>query len=62
MCIPAYQPLCWYAYKHLSYIAIHNWTVNMEGKPLDQMMEHYNLYVTNRYTYAQFIFLILLVW
>ena len=33
--------------KHLSYIAIHNQTVNLEGKPgrgkpLDQMMEHYN--------------------
>lgn len=34
--------------KHLGYIAIHNRTVNMEGKlghgkPIDQMVEHYNL-------------------
>ena len=34
--------------KHISYIAIHNRTVNMDGKPghgkpLDQVMEHYNL-------------------
>ena len=36
--------------KHQSYIAIHNRTVNIDGKPgkgkpLDQMMEHYNLYI-----------------
>ena len=34
--------------KHVSYIATHNRTVNMDGKqghgkPLDQVMEHYNL-------------------
>ena len=34
--------------KHLSYIVTHNRTVNVEGipgkgKPIDQMMEHYNL-------------------
>lgn len=34
--------------RHVSYIAIHNRTVNMDGKqghgkPLDQVMEHYNL-------------------
>ena len=34
--------------KHIFYIAIHNRTVNMDGKPghgkpLDQVMEHYNL-------------------
>jgi hypothetical protein len=43
--------------KHLAYIAIHNRTVNIEGKPgrgkpLDQMMEHYNLYVNDHYTYT----------
>ena len=37
--------------RHSSYIAMHNQTVNMggkpgHGKPLDQVMEHYNLYVT----------------
>jgi hypothetical protein len=36
--------------KHISYIATHNRTVNMQGKdgrakPLDQLVEHYNLYV-----------------
>ena len=36
--------------KHMAYIAIHNRTVNMDGrcghgKPVDQLMEHYNLYV-----------------
>ena len=34
--------------KHMAYIVVHNRTVNMDGKkghgkPLDQMMEHYNL-------------------
>ena len=34
--------------KHISYIAVHNRTVNMSGipghgKPVDQMIEHYNL-------------------
>ena len=34
--------------KHISYIVVHNRTVNMEGKlghgkPIDQMVEHYNL-------------------
>ena len=54
--------------KHLAYIAIHNRTVNIEGKPgrgkpLDQMMEHYNLYVTTAnfgtscmYTLFNFLF------
>ena len=36
--------------KHIAYIAINNRTVNMDGrvghgKPIDQAMEHYNLYV-----------------
>lgn len=36
--------------KHIAYIAMHNRTVNTKGKishgkPIDQMMEHYNLYV-----------------
>ena len=36
--------------KHIAYITIHNRTVNMDGrlghgKPVDQLMEHYNLYV-----------------
>ena len=36
--------------RHISYIAVHNRTVNMDGlpghgKPIDQLMEHYNLYV-----------------
>lgn len=39
--------------KHLSYIATHNRTINLEGiqgrgKPLDQMAEHYILYVRTR--------------
>ena len=29
--------------RHISYISVHNRTVNMEGKPIDLMMEHYNL-------------------
>ena len=34
--------------RHIAYIATHNRTVNMDGKPghgkpLDQVMEHYNL-------------------
>jgi len=34
--------------KHVAYIAMHNRTVNIEGKPghgkpIDQMLEHYNL-------------------
>ena len=34
--------------RHIAYIITHNRTVNIEGKtgrgkPLDQMMEHYNL-------------------
>ena len=36
--------------KHIAYIATHNRTVNLSrrpghGKPIDQMVEHYNLYV-----------------
>ena len=36
--------------KHMAYLTIHNRTVNMDGrpghaKPIDQLMEHYNLYV-----------------
>ena len=36
--------------KHMAYITIHNRTVNIDGmhghgKPVDQLMEHYNLYV-----------------
>lgn len=36
--------------KQIAYITIHNRTVNMDGrlghgKPVDQLMEHYNLYV-----------------
>ena len=38
--------------RHISYIATHNRTVNIEGKPgrgkpVDQMIEHYNLWVEN---------------
>ena len=36
--------------RHIAYIAVHNRTVNMDGHPghgkaIDQLMEHYNLYV-----------------
>ena len=39
--------IAWFP-KHISYIAVHNRTVNMDGKwghgkPIDQAMEHYNL-------------------
>ena len=34
--------------RHVAYIAMHNWTINIDGrpgrgKPIDQLMEHYNL-------------------
>ena len=47
-CVHMLTYLCADFPKHISYIAIHNRTVNIEGKPgrgkpLDHMMEHYNL-------------------
>jgi hypothetical protein len=47
-CVHHIANLCADLPKHLSFIAIHNCTVNVEGKagrgkPLDQMIEHYNL-------------------
>lgn len=47
-CVHHIANLCAELPKHLSFIATHNRTVNMEGKtgrgkPLDQMIEHYNL-------------------
>ena len=47
-CVHQIATLCADLPKHLSFIAIHNRTVNVEGKagrgkPLDQMIEHYNL-------------------
>ena len=47
-CVHLIANLCAEFPKHLSYIATHNRTVNMEGKvgrgkPIDQMIEHYNL-------------------
>ena len=45
-----YADLPW----HLAYIAVHNWTVNVEGKPgrgksINQMAERYILYVYYNY-------------
>lgn len=47
-CINVIGNLCADFPKHLSYIATHNRTVNISGKighgkPIDQMVEHYNL-------------------
>ena len=47
-CVHMIAKLCADLPRHLSYIATHNRTVNMEGKlgrgkPLDQLIEHYNL-------------------
>ena len=47
-CVHQIANLCAELPKHLTFIAIHNRTVNVEGKvgrgkPLDQMIEHYNL-------------------
>ena len=47
-CVHQIANLCADFPKHLSYIATHNRTINVEGKagrgkPIDQMIEHYNL-------------------
>ena len=47
-CVHMIASLCADLPRHLSYIATHNRTVNMEGKagrgkPVDQLIEHYNL-------------------
>jgi hypothetical protein len=47
-CVYMIANLCADLPRYLAYIAIHNRTVNMEGKPgrgkpIDQMVEHYNL-------------------
>lgn len=47
-CVHMIASLCADLPRHLSYIATHNRTVNVtgkpgRGKPLDQMIEHYNL-------------------
>ncbi len=44
--------------KHVAYIVTHNRTVNADGrvghgKPIDQMVEHYNLYVSSLNSTAQ---------
>lgn len=49
-CVHLLTHLCADLPKHLAYIAMHNRTVNTEGKagrgkPIDQMTEHYILYV-----------------
>lgn len=49
-CVHLLTHLCADLPKHLAYIAMHNRTVNVEGKPgrgkpIDQMTEHYILYV-----------------
>ena len=47
-CVHMLASLCPDLPRHLAYIATHNRTVNMEGKPgrgkpIDQLNEHYNL-------------------